>query len=268
MRMWKKQSTVGGWEKWGFSAHHQQWHLSQFWAHLRFSGLSYCCGFGKSSLFTGNKLAVFPIASLGQGGGKSWLFLLLRKPQIAGVCEHCSSFLPTPTSFLQHQILPSLSCMGAWECYCSQKGCRIPGSCWGHTVAKWLRTILQLMLPPLDWTEVSQMYVDLLWWMVAVTTKVWCCTTSWHKWLGRTIQAATLFPQQRCSVFPCMLASGSCWGLNKNLCTIFLIASTGKLSFQPWKLGLQAEEGKTYFGRNRYLKYIIFILLTFSLPPS
>lgn len=47
---------------------------------LHFSGLSYCCGFGKNSLFTGNKLDVFPIASLGQGGGKSWLFLLLRKP--------------------------------------------------------------------------------------------------------------------------------------------------------------------------------------------
>lgn len=39
-----------------------------------FSGLSYCHGFGKKSLFTGNKLAVLPTALLGWGGGRSWLF--------------------------------------------------------------------------------------------------------------------------------------------------------------------------------------------------
>lgn len=39
--------------------------------------------FGNSSLFTGNKLAVLPIASLGWGGRGSCLFLLLRKLQLA-----------------------------------------------------------------------------------------------------------------------------------------------------------------------------------------
>lgn len=94
-------------EKWSFSTPQQQWHLSQSWTHLCFSGLSYCHGFGKKSLFTGNKLSVLPTALLGWGGGRSWLFLLLRKLQLLGVCECCNSLLPNPTSFPRRWHFPT-----------------------------------------------------------------------------------------------------------------------------------------------------------------
>lgn len=150
MKVLGKESTVARWETWSLSVRHQQWHLSQSWTHLCFSGLSYCHGFGNSSLFTGNKLAVLPIASLGQGGGESWLFLLLRKLRLArGVW---ALQIPSSHPYLLPLVLalphPSLGHMGVWRgSYGSQKGCRIPGSCRGHAVAKSLGANPNPMLP-------------------------------------------------------------------------------------------------------------------------
>lgn len=70
-------------------------------------------------------------------------------------------------------------------------------------------------------------------------------------------------------LFPCTLAYGSCWGLKKKLCTVlFSSRHRGYHSILENQGCKQAKGEVTYFGRNEYLKYIIFALLASSPPPS
>lgn len=72
-------------------------------------------------------------------------------------------------------------------------------------------------------------------------------------------------------LFPCTLSYGSCWGLKKKLCPVLFSSRHRGYHSSLENQGCKQAKGSpflTYFGRSEYFKYIIFVLLASSLPPS
>lgn len=103
--------------------------------------------------------------------------------------------------------------------------------------------------------------------------KIRCCTTSWQEWLRRTIQAAVcpvpaLF---LCSHAHFLTGHDEGWRKSQKLCIVFF--SSRHRGYHSSLENQACKQGKgspflTYSGGNDYLKYIIFVLLASSLPPS